>query len=271
MAAERLLTAQRKCFVSQRALAEILSIVKDDDEENLATSRQAIKRKRERELQIDTPYGPVWRSMSGFVMEKGKPLTVSYLDPAALLWAVCRDGQGFAEFLVRRHELHPSGPSQPWSICLYMDEVSPGNQLKPSNDRKLQVIYMSLKQLGGLALSKEDSWLLVSCIRSVDVKRCANGMAQVMKRFLEVFLVERRDVLRSGLLLPTANVTLCCKLGVLANTQLYIYFQLKCMMMPYNDVLCVCVCMVIYVGVSLCVCMYIPTKPKALSSRMSWP
>ncbi|CAE7337656.1 unnamed protein product [Symbiodinium sp. KB8] len=193
---ERLLTAQRKCFVSQRALAEILSIVKDDDEENLATSRQAIKRKRERELQIDTPYGPVWRSMSGFVMEKGKPLTVSYLDPAALLWAVCRDGQGFAEFLVRRHELHPSGPSQPWSICLYMDEVSPGNQLKPSNDRKLQVIYMSLKQLGGLALSKEDSWLLVSCIRSVDVKRCANGMAQVMKRFLEVFLVERRDVLR---------------------------------------------------------------------------
>ena len=82
---------------------------------------------------------------------------------------------------------------------------------------------MSLKQLGGLALSKEGSWLLVSCIRSVDVKRCSNGMAQVMRRFLEVFLVESCDVLHYGLLLPlqnNANMTLCCKLGILANKQL---------------------------------------------------
>ncbi|CAE7835026.1 unnamed protein product [Symbiodinium sp. CCMP2592] len=220
MAAERLLTAQRKSFVSQRALAEILSIVKDEDEQHLATSRTTLKRKRERDLRMDTPYGPLWRTMTGFVMEKGKPLTVSYLDPAALLWAVCREGGGFAEFLEERNGLHPSAPSQPWSLCLYVDEVSPGNQLKPSNERKLQVIYMSLKQLGGLALSKEDSWLLVSCIRSVDVKRCANGMAQVMKRFLEVFLVARHDLLHYGLLLPLkngANMTLCCKLGILAN------------------------------------------------------
>ena len=107
MAAERLLTVQRKCFVSQRALAEILSIVKNEGEQHLATSRTTTKGKRERHLRMDTPYGPLWRTMTGFVMENGELLTVSYLDPVALLWAVCRDGGGFAEFLERRNNLHP--------------------------------------------------------------------------------------------------------------------------------------------------------------------
>ncbi|OLP96943.1 hypothetical protein AK812_SmicGene20786 [Symbiodinium microadriaticum] len=38
----------------------------------------------------------------------------------------------------------PCSPAHPWDICLYVDEVSPGNQLKPSNERKLQVLYLSI-------------------------------------------------------------------------------------------------------------------------------
>ncbi len=110
---------------------------------------------------------------------------------------------------------HVCNPDQPWDLCIYCDEVSPGNQLKPQNDRKLQVVYFSLKQLGGLALSKEDSWFIFTAVRSVDVKRLANGMAQLMKRVLEVILVERHDIFRHGILLPLPNNqawTLCCKL-----------------------------------------------------------
>ena len=101
-------------------------------------------------------------------------------------------------------------------ICLYVDEVSPGNQLKPSNERKLQVIYFSVKQFGKLALSKEDAWWVLTAVRSADVKRVEDGMAQVMKRILRIFLLERRDALLHGVLLPFPNNqkwTLCCKLG----------------------------------------------------------
>ena len=201
--------------MSQRALSEILELVGSDDEEGRPPSRATIKRKRQTELRGETPYGPLWRSMSDLVMSEGAPLTLSYLDPAAMFWWACAQCRGFQEHMAQCAAKHTSNPDHPWDLCIYCDEVSPGNQLKPQNDRKLQVVYFSLKQLGGLALSKEDSWFIFTAVRSVDAKRLANGMAQLMKRVLEVILVERCDVLRHGILLPLPNNqawTLCCKL-----------------------------------------------------------
>ena len=185
MAAARILEAHRKSFVSQRALAEILQLL-PEEEDQPATSRSTLKRKREKNLQSRTPYGPMWKELTGFSMTKGPPLKVSYLDPLALLWHACNQGGGFQEFLHDCAARNPCSPARPWDICLYVDEVSPGNQLKPSNDRKLQVLYFSLKQFGGLALSKEDSWFVLTAVRSTDVKRLTNGMTQLMKRYVYI-------------------------------------------------------------------------------------
>ena len=43
-------------------------------------------------------------------------------------------------------------------LARYNDEVSPGNQLKHHNKRKLQVLYWSLKEFGSCALSNEYHW-----------------------------------------------------------------------------------------------------------------
>ena len=71
------------------------------------TSLRQEQRSSVKDLQMETPYGPLWRTMTWFVMEKSKPLTLSCLDPAALRWAVCHQGGGFAEFLGMQATLHP--------------------------------------------------------------------------------------------------------------------------------------------------------------------
>ena len=212
--AKQILSQPRKSFVSQRALAEILSLLPNDDGEG--RSRQTVKRKRVEKLSEKTPYGPLWRELTGFVMAEGEPLKVTYVDPIALLWKSCSQGGGFQQFLSDVAARHACGPATPWDLCLYVDEVSPGNQLKPLNERKLQVVYFSVKQFGKLALSKEDAWWVLTAIRSVDVKRVVNGMAQVMRRILSIFLVDRRDDLLHGVHLPfprNQTWTLCCRLG----------------------------------------------------------
>ena len=182
MAATKILEAHRKSFVSQRALAEILQLL-PEEEDQPATSRATLKRKRDDKMNLTTPYGPLWKELTGFTMKEGPPLKVSYIDPLALLWHACNQGGGFQEFLQNCAARNPCSPAHPWDICLYVDEVSPGNQLKPVNERKLQVLYFSLKQFGGLALSKEDSWFVLTAVRSTDVKRLSNGMTQLMKRY----------------------------------------------------------------------------------------
>ncbi|CAE7198863.1 unnamed protein product [Symbiodinium sp. CCMP2592] len=95
--------------------------------------------------QTDTYYRPT-RNIQGHFETEARREDVSYIDPLAVLWHACNQGGGFQEFLQN---------------C---------------------VLYFSLKQFGGLALSKEDSWFVLTAVRSTDVKRLSNGMTQLMKR-----------------------------------------------------------------------------------------
>ena len=43
---------------------------------------------------------------------------------------------------------HPSSPASKWSLVLYCDEVSPGNQLAYKHERKAWAIYWSFAEFG---------------------------------------------------------------------------------------------------------------------------
>ena len=221
--ASHLLQGKRKSFVSQSALSEILKALPSEDDVDGTTpglSRPSLKRARDKATNVETPYGSLRGCINDTVVESGKQVTIFYTDPAACLWEACNRCQGFASYLNQCREQRPCSPTSPYDIVLYCDEVSPGNQLKPSNDRKLQVIYWSLKQLGGMALSKEDSWFVLAVVRSVDVQRMADGMAQVMKHMFALFLGERGQTLLNGILLPMPDGKvwpLCSKLRASAS------------------------------------------------------
>lgn len=65
------------------------------------------------------------------------------LDPAALLWHLCSSCAGFSEFMEAEMSRKPCVQTQPWSIVLYGDEVSPGNQLKPDNRRASSCFFVN--------------------------------------------------------------------------------------------------------------------------------
>ena len=201
--------------MSQRGLSEILQLL-PSGEDNVGTSRSSLKRKRVKGLSQQTPVGPLFRQMASFDVEKGQALKVTYVHPGAMLWTAVERCPQFRAFLHERAaEVAPS-VACPWDIVLYCDEVSPGNQLQQSNDRKLQVVYWSLKQLGGVALAKEESWFLLLAARSLDVNRLRSGMSQLMRRALHVFVGEEGRCLRDGLPVPGIEgppLMICARVG----------------------------------------------------------
>ena len=81
----------------------------------------------------------------------------------------------------------PPSPSKPWTLIVYSDEISPGNNLKVDNRRQLQGVYHSFLEFGPAALAKEDFWLCASVLRSITVRKIEWGMSAVMAALPKTF------------------------------------------------------------------------------------
>ena len=170
----------RRSYVSQNGLAQILKDIKAVDKLPEGTSKSAIKRARQKAVRVDTPYGPLIKEWS---MQKvdGTEVSIKYLCPAASLWQTLTGCDRFREHFASALEQHACSMTSKWSIVLYSDEVSPGNQLKSSNKRRLQTFYWALKQMGPKALSSEDGWFLLTTVRTATVSELVDGLSQVTK------------------------------------------------------------------------------------------
>ena len=181
----------RSKLVSQSALSAILEEIKKNGmPEN--TSRRSIKRSKDADLDINTPYGPliVYEDFN-LRPKKGekKSITVQFpfLNPLAYLHHVSANCDGFASFF--RDCLATNTPSllSPYRIIAYADEVTPGNVLRAVNERKVQVCYWAFAEYGVRQLSCERHWFILGIARSEHVKRLPGGMSQWMKMGLLKF------------------------------------------------------------------------------------
>jgi hypothetical protein len=64
----------------------------------------------------------------------------------------------------------PPTPSRPWKLCLYSDEVDPGDPLLGKHARKFQACFWSIIDFGATALSHEELWFTVCVVRSTIVR-----------------------------------------------------------------------------------------------------
>ena len=71
---------------------------------------------------------------------------------------------------------------------IYCDEISPGNQLKVHNRRKLQSVYFSVQEYGGFELTQEHAWSVLTCIRTDLVNKLQDGMSQFFRHCVKAFL-----------------------------------------------------------------------------------
>ena len=136
------LSALTRNFVSQSALENILKELRDRPETELH-SRRGIKRARESFVDVETPYGkllvyvPV--KLEATKTEAEMEVRFPFVNPWAILYHLCREGEEYAGFLKAKHDLVPSNYGSRWSVICYADEVSAGNVLCHNNLRKTQV------------------------------------------------------------------------------------------------------------------------------------
>ena len=110
-------------FISQNALSEVLTAIRESGEIPQSCSRPTVKRRRERGVQVETPYGELLQTFEFEMKEKGV-LTLPFCHPAAFLYHASAESVGMRRLLSKASS---SSVAHPLKIVIYGDEISPGN------------------------------------------------------------------------------------------------------------------------------------------------
>ena len=211
---------RRLPHLSASALSQLLQeLVRDPAAAPELYTRTAIRQARDTVNNDPTPFGPIHRSVNLHAVGGGYS-KINVVHPLALLWNALTRSPEFSEFVRRRFDAVPSTPERPWSIILYSDEVTPGNPLSTSNERKLQVIYFSFAEFGANALSHEEAWFTIMAERSVHIKQVCAGMSQAFSVIIGLFFDDGGTNMRTGgaeLPLHGGNARIFAKLGVVVQ------------------------------------------------------
>ena len=188
----------RRSFVTQSALAEILQFAEEHHEElkDMGKSRPSIKRARVRAIGDETPFGPVLKEVLAKA-EDGTSVGIWLTSPAAMLHRACSECPHFAQFF----EKVVDSASQTLTFAIYTDEVTPGNQLKAQNHRKVWSFYWAVQEVGSKVLASEYAWFMGAIVRTNVVSTLAGGLSQVLKHVVHSFFQPGQDF-RNGVILP---------------------------------------------------------------------
>ena len=215
----------RRSFISQSALAEVLTAVRESGELPQTCSKSTVKRRREEAAQVETPYGPLIQFLEA-ESEDGTFKKIPYAHPGAFMHHASGTCPGFRRLLDLAAATNPANSTlSPWHVAIYFDEVGPGNQLKIHNKRKLWAVYYSVKQFGGYELTQEHSWMVLMCIRSDIVNGLKGGLSHLFLRCLQIF-----QCLETGITLQFNDcIKVCCfKIGILIADEQAIKLCLEC-------------------------------------------
>ena len=114
------------------------------------------------------------------------PFTWHVHSPGKLLQQICLDCPGFAHLMKVTAMQHPPSADRPWRICLYQDDLTPGNVLRPDNRRKSTAFYFSFMEFGS-QLRNEAAWLTVALLRNESTKRFPGGLSEATATLLLQF------------------------------------------------------------------------------------
>jgi len=162
-------------FISQEALSAI-----SQRPDLPACSRKDIRKSRDDETKINTPYGTLHTTIEVPQLESDSPLQVEIQNPFAILWFSVTLSVAFSGLIANALQRCPCTFANPWHVIMYNDEISPGNQLAFKNARKLQGIYWSILELGIAALCNEECWFEVCFLRSVLTKTINGGIRMLI-------------------------------------------------------------------------------------------
>jgi hypothetical protein len=126
-----------------------------------------------------TPYGTVVQSMS---LDSQALPSWNFAHPLAYLYYLSTISAQFGELMRRAIT-----PGVPLRLILYVDEICPGNPLRPEKSRTLQAIYWAILDWPQSILQRTAAWPTFGTIRAKVVDKLAGGLPAVMKLVLQVF------------------------------------------------------------------------------------
>ena len=141
---------------------------------------QSHKRKRIRHEMTDAlseeggVCGSIVRSMK-IPCKDGGSVDWTYMDPCALLRALSKFGDLLKNVETQR-------------LCVYMDEVTPGNVLRPDRGRSVAMWYWTLLDLPDWFMGRSDGWFYFAALPVKLIDGIQDGYSYLFGRMMEIFL-----------------------------------------------------------------------------------
>ena len=137
---------------------------------SVRTARRMLSARSRSAISQTTPYGDVLKAFE--ISASSGPMKVHYVCPHAWLHLVCSSSPRFGEFLVER-----LGHGLQGSICIYSDEVMPGNALRPDRGRQFLAIYWGIPQMPDWFRSRAGWWNTLSLVPCTALKEIEGGLS----------------------------------------------------------------------------------------------
>jgi hypothetical protein len=202
---QRLMTCGTKTgLISAIALLEDAGWLKPDVvRNNTSSTRQRLTNAVKTHSEAQTPYGPVVQRMSLPLAELPH---WDFVHPMAFLYHMTSISVPFADLM-------RSIAGGTLRLIIYIDEICPGNPLRPEKSRTLQAIYWAFAEWPQHVLQRTACWPVFGTIRSTLVKKLQSEVAGLMRRVLHVFFPAVGMSLANGIYLCQGSVRFVVKVA----------------------------------------------------------
>ena len=136
-------------------------------------------------------------------------------DGSCFKWDVCRPDLMLAYFCSESSHFRDAmlaatteAGGEHLGAILYLDEVVPGNILKPENKRTFWAVYFSFLQFGADRLFRTEFWLPLAILRSSVAMEVVGGMSRCMRELVRAILFEPCNMAQVGVALQLPAPTL---------------------------------------------------------------
>ena len=140
-----------------------------------------------------TPYGNV------IVTLQVNGVDIEIANPFAYLHLLCETHIDLFNVVC------PGGVNTHRRLLLYIDEVRPGNPLRPDKARQTQCVYWTFSDFPDKLLVDADAWFLLTAVRSTIVDTVPGKVSALTRAIMNVFFASSGTSWTRGILLTSGN------------------------------------------------------------------
>jgi hypothetical protein len=190
--------------VSDTALCSIVARLKEESVDSLT--------RREIQSVVNKEYAKVHGSVQ-LPLTKGGPFHWDICRPDSLLSYFIKESPPFKKAV--ESVAHRAGPrGTPLHLIFYVDEITPGNILRPENKRKFAAFYFSFKEFGPELLCRAEMWMPLAVLRSSVIHEVRGGLSNCVRILLRAFFIGPCTFASTGVPLALDEPALLfCKFG----------------------------------------------------------